>query len=167
MTATDKLKNFFEQKLMPQLPEVIYFEMSDGEELDRLITDSVSETVYPGVFLIRPQYRRTGPDNSNIYTTYDVKLYVFCKSAIAEDGEDNPVARENADLSAAEKISNRIAGLLSTYNQEDDNFELTYCPIEFDDNDWVAVPVRGEMSLDAPLGYEITFKLGLPAFDVS
>lgn len=164
MTATDKLEKFFAQKLIPKIPEVIYFKLSDGEELDRLIADSVSSDIYPGIFLIRPQNRRSGQDTSNIYASYDVKLYVFCKTEISE--LDDQEERENTDLSAAESIATKLAIILGNYNTEDD-YELTYCPIDYDDNDWVAVPVRGEMSMDAPLGYEITFKLGLPAFDIS
>lgn len=152
--------------IVDTIPEIKYFMMSDGDGIDRFLADSVSEETYPGIFLIRPQYRKAGDGSNPYYVNFDAKFYIFCKTPVSEDGEDDSIAREDEDLNKAEALSDAVGKILTNYNGNDETYNLTYCPIDFNYSDWVAIPVRAEMSIDNCMGYEVSFRLGLPAHDV-
>jgi hypothetical protein len=77
MTPTQLLWNFL--KPICQQDGIEYVAMSDGDRMDRFSAASVSQTVYPSVFVMRPRYRVRDTTNGLIMLNYELKIYILAK----------------------------------------------------------------------------------------
>lgn len=155
MNPTDSL---FWPYLLPILDSqkaengVIYIRMSDSNGIDRMLADSRSEDIYPGIFVLRPTYSGQMLDGALLLAKFDVTL--FC-SAI---GNPSDYASEDQTYAHAELIACAI-----TRRLQHDTFSGR-CYLEFDS---VRLqPVMYHSGVDAAYGYELKLKLGLPANEI-
>lgn len=153
MTPTDKFWAYLLPILQTTQPTrgVKYIGMSDADRLDRYLSDQRSEETYPGIFVIRPEYRGSFADRANMFANFDTKIYVFCK-AKAYDFTDQD---QNYDL--AEQICTDIVQLI-----QHDAFEGK-CLFELNNAEWKPFIYN---STDSAVGYELNIKIGLWMNDV-
>lgn len=151
MTPTD---NIFWDYLLPILEAekakngVTYIEMSDGNGMDRIMEDSRSEDVYPGIFVFRPKYSTKRIENHLIVAEFNTVLYIWCKK------QSNERDDQDAAFTQAETIATSIIQSL----QHDGRAYKNY--LEFDSIQLAPILY---LSVDASYGYEVKLRLGLPA----
>lgn len=111
MTPTD---NLFKSYLLPIMEaqkaanDVAYVEMSEGDGMDRMLEDSRSETVYPGIFLLRPKYTTRRIDNFLLQAVFNTTFYVWVKGKL-----DDRVAQEAAYTKAKPSVVAKFCFLYS------------------------------------------------------
>jgi len=152
MTPTDDI---FWKYLSPILDEqkaesgIVYAKMSDANGMDRIIGDSRSEDVYPGIFVMRPKYRGNILDNALLLALFELTLFVFFKGD-TDDHASEDQAYHNSETVAC-KIVNRL--------QHDRFAGKNY--LDFDSI--TLEPVQYQTGVDATCGYELKARLGIPA----
>ena len=137
----------FVMGLAPSIAGVNYCQISDGMAINQFQADARSETVYPGLFFVRPAYKLS--DNNMQFTTANFKAvaYVLIKP---EDPDDTDSMDEALD--ECERISVELQKkLLMTHEHTMGLFSL---------NDWESAPVT-EVTMDRAVGYEVRFKISL------
>lgn len=131
---------------------VTYVQLSDANGMDRLLEDSRSEDVYPGIFVMRPKYRGRMVDNALQLAEFQLIAYVFCY----------PDSQERADVDAcygqAEVIASAVLQKLHTDHRCYTNY-LDFDSIHME-------PVLYTTGSDAAYGYELKLKLGLQANEI-
>ncbi len=151
MTPTDDI---FKPYLMPILEAqkvangVTYVEMSEGNGMDRMLEDSRSENVYPGIFVLRPKWRTRRIENHILMVEFSTVFYVWCHGEL-----DEREAQEQA-YNKAETIVTAIIEKLQHDSRTYQNF------LDFDSIQAEPVVYLG---VDATYGYEVKLKLGLEA----
>lgn len=151
MTPTD---NIFWPYLSPILEtqrienNVAYIQMSDGNGMDRMMTDSVSEDVYPGIFVYRPKYTTKKVESHLLVAEFNTSIYIWCKI------EDNDRVDEEAAYSKAESIATAIIKKLQHDSLSYKNF------LDFDS--FHVEPILN-FSVDKACGFELKFRLALGA----
>lgn len=155
MTATDDL---FWPYLLPILEEqktengITYIQMSDSNGMDRMLTDSRSEDVYPGIYVLRPTYAGSMVDNSLMIARFNLTLFTFIHSKMDE------YSLVDAAFAKAEKTIGDIIKRL-----QHDRFSWK----NYMDFDSIRIePVMYMSGVDAACGYELNMKLGLPANEI-
>lgn len=149
MTPTDHIYWPYFQALAQAIPGVVSVQLSDGDRMERLITASVSEAIYPALFSMRPKYRILDTGSEQFYCVFEVTYYVFCQSEVLNE------ASQDAAFAQAEAIA---IALLHQLRQD----HLTRSDVEFEYNSAVLEPVT-MMTLDSTQGYEVKLKLTLSA----
>lgn len=147
MTPTIKFWEFIEPIIRQE--GIVYAALSDGDRMDRFTAASVSETVYPGVFVMRPRYRVRETTNGLTIANFEVKMYVLAK------GDLNDFSSQDASFEFCEGIAAKIAKKLN-------RLYLDEKACWFDLNDFSIDPVM-YVTLDSAWGYEISMKVGLTA----
>lgn len=131
---------------------VTYVQLSDANGMDRLLEDSRSEDVYPGIFVMRPKYRGRMVENALQLAEFQVIAYVFCY----------PTSQERDALDAcyqqAEGIASAVLKQLHTDHRSYTNY-LDFDSIQME-------PVLYTTGADAAYGYELKLKLGLQANEI-
>lgn len=151
MTPTD---NLFWSYLLPILEEqksesgVVYIQLSDGNGMDRMLEDSASEDVYPGIFVFRPKYSTKLVENHLLAAQFSTQMFVWCKASL-DDRESQDAAFQHAE---------RIISAVLMKLQHDMRNYYNYM-----DFDTVTVEPILYMGNDAAYGYELRFQLGLAA----
>ena len=151
MTPTDTL---FWQYLLPILEAqksehgVTYIELSDSNGMDRMIEDSVSENVYPGIFVMRPRYTTKRVENHILMAEFNTVFYIWCKEP------SNERADQDKAYDHAETIGTSIIQKLQHDSRSYQNF------LDFDTIQIEPVMYSGA---DASFGYEVKMRLGLAA----
>lgn len=145
MTPTQLLWNFL--KPICQQDGIEYVAMSDGDRMDRFSAASVSQTVYPGVFVMRPRYRVRDTTNGLIMLNYELKIYILAK------GDLNDFESQDSAFDFSESVATNIL-------QELNRKYLEEKTCWFDLNDSGMDPVM-YVTLDSAWGYELTIRLGL------
>lgn len=149
MTPTDSL---FWPYLKPILEQqktesgVAYVQMSDANGMDRMMEDSVSEDVYPGIFVYRPKWQLKRVENHILMTYFNTQFYVWCQAEL------NDRASQDAAFASAESILSKILEKL----QHDSRLYKNH--LEFDS---VSAEPVVYLGVDAAYGYEVKFTLGL------
>ncbi len=161
MTPTEKYWNFIQQ-IANQIPAIRKKVLADGDGLDRFVESTVSEDMYPCLLSIRPRYRASDNGMGMFFAYFEAKIYIVCKTQINDYGTDDLYARVDGDYNNAETLATELGSKINHYNRD-----RTTDPfgIEFSFNDWSAEPVQF-LTTDNCVGYEITFRIGLPAADV-
>lgn len=133
--------------LAPSIAGVNYCQVSDGMAINQFQADARNETVYPGIFFVRPGYKLT--DNNMQFTAanFQVVAYVLMKPS----DPDDPDSMDEA-LDETERITIDLQKKLLTTNQHTLGL--------FSLNDWESAPVT-EVTMDRAVGYEVRFRLGL------
>lgn len=150
MTATDVFWDYLKPKCL-SIDGVVYAELSDAERLDRMREDSVSQVIYPGIFVIRPRYKGSDNNAGYLQAKFDTLLYISVKT------ESNDRASEDAGLDLAEIISIELEKLIRHSPEFDEgNFEFS---------SWTAEPIKF-LGLDSCVGYEVRFTLKLDVSSV-
>ena len=153
MTPTDKFWGY----LLPILEKtrqahgVVYITLSDADRLDRYLSDQRSEAVYPGVFVIRPEYRGSMADQANSFAQFQTKLYVFC-AAKADDFKNQDDAYQLAEQICADVVR----------DIQHDAF-LGKCEFSLGNTQWKPFIY---MSTDSAVGYELEFRIGIWMNDI-
>ena len=151
MTATDIFWDYF-QPIARDIADVRHVSLSDGDRMERLIANSVSENIYPAVFVLRPKYRPFDTGAGHFYAIFDVTFFVFCQSNVGEtDSQD--IAFDQAETIALAVLHQLRQDHLAT---EKVDFEYGSAHME---------PVT-MMTLDSTQGYEVKLKLGLEAYQI-
>ena len=145
MTPTQLLWNFL--KPICQQDGIEYVAMSDGDRMDRSSAASVSQTVYPSVFVMRPRYRVRDTTNGLIMLNYELKIYILAK------GDLNDFESQDSAFDFCEGVATNIL-------QELNRKYLEEKTCWFDLNDSGMDPVM-YVTLDSAWGYELTIRLGL------
>lgn len=127
---------------------VVYIQISDGNGMDRLMEDTVSEDVYPGIFVFRPQYSTKKIEGHLLVAEFNTVFYVWCKEP------DNTREDQDAAYKNAETIVTSIIQKLHHDSIEYKNY------LEFDSIRMEPVMYVG---VDAAYGYEVKMRLGLAA----
>jgi hypothetical protein len=154
MTPTDTL---FWPYLSPVLEAqktenaVTYVQMSDGNGMDRMMEDSTSEAVYPGIFVFRPKWTTKMVENHLLLTVFNTQFYVWCKARL-----DNRESQDEA-FELAETIISSIMKKLQHDSRSYANF------LDFDS---ISVEPVLYLGADAAYGYEVKLKLGLAANEI-
>ncbi|WP_254561799.1 hypothetical protein [Dyadobacter diqingensis] len=151
MTPTDNLFwDYIAPILETQKAEkgVKYVKMSDGNGMDRLLEDSVSEDVYPGIFVLRPKYTTKYVESHILMVNFNTVFYVWCYP----DKND----RESQD-SAYTHAENIVATIINKLQHDE-----RVCK-NFLDFDSIQVEPVLYVSVDSAYGYEVKMKLGLVA----
>lgn len=154
MTPTDTLFwPYFSRVLEAQKAEngVVYIQMSDGNGMDRMMEDSTSETVYPGIYVFRPKWSTKMIENHLLTTVFNTQFYVWCKARL-----DSRTSQDDAFELAETIISSIIKQL-----QHDSRSYANY--LDFDSIS--AEPVL-YLGADSAYGYEVKLKLGLAANEI-
>jgi hypothetical protein len=154
MTPTDDLFwNYLEPILEIQKTDngVKYVAMSDGNGMDRMIEDSVSEDVYPGIFVFRPKYQMKRIENHLLVADFNTTIYIWCHGKL--DDRDN----QDESYQKAETIASAIILKLQHDERSYANF------LNFDSIHMEPVVYLGA---DAAYGYEVKLKLGLVANEI-
>ena len=129
-----------------------YIKMSDSNGMDRLLADSRSEDVYPGIYVLRPKYAGQLIENALMVARFDLTLFVF----VSADQDD--YTKEDAAYEHAEKVIGAIVKQL----QHDKFVYKNY--LDFDS---IRIePIMYMSGVDSAYGYELKMKLGLPANEV-
>lgn len=149
-TPTERFWGYLEPTLQG-IENVVYVQLSDGDRIDRLLADSQSQDVYPGVFVIRPKYGGMNENSGTLWHIFYTTAYVLVKASLSSY-EDQDEAYAQAEVIAT-KMSNKIF---------QDSLESK---VYFDFNSYTAEPVE-YLTTDAAWGYEIKFKFGLPVNDL-
>jgi len=151
MTPTDTI---FLPYLLPILEAekanngVTYIKMSDGNGMDRIMEDSLSEDVYPGIFIFRPKYSTKRIENHLLVAEFNTILYIWCKEG------NNEREDQDAAYSKAEKIATSIIQKLQHDGREYKNY------LDFDSIQLTPIIYLG---VDAAYGFELNFRLPLAA----
>ena len=151
MTPTDDLLWLYLKPILEQQKtkhDVAYIQMSDGNGMDRMLEDSVSENVYPGIFVLRPKYTTKKVENHLLLAEFNTVFYVWCKN------ETNERIDQDAAYAQAETIVTAIIQKLQHDSRSYANF------LEFDS---VHIEPVLYVSVDAAFGYEVKMRLGLAA----
>ncbi|CAG4992230.1 hypothetical protein DYBT9275_00919 [Dyadobacter sp. CECT 9275] len=150
MNPTDHI---FWPYLLPILQEqktrngIVYIQMSDANGMDRLMGDSRSEDVYPGIYVLRPKYAGQLIDNHLMLAKFDLTLFVFVQGR-PDDYESEDLAYQHAETVVSEIVK----------HLQHDRFEYRNY-LEFDS---IRIePVIYSTGVDAAYGYELKLKLGL------
>lgn len=152
MNPTD---NIFWPYLLPILENqkvengIVYIQMSDSNGMDRLLGDSRSEDVYPGIYVVRPKYAGQLVDNHLMLARFDLILYVFVQ------GKPDSYESEDAAYAQAEKIVSQIVNKLQHDRFAGQNY-MDFDTIRME-------PVMYTTGMDSTYGYELKLKLGLAA----
>jgi hypothetical protein len=126
-----------------------YIKMSDSNGMDRLLADSRSEDVYPGIYVLRPKYAGQLIDNALMLARFDLTLFVFVR------GDQDDYTKEDAAYEHAETVVGAIVRQL----QHDKFVYKNY--LDFDS---IRIePIMYMSGVDSAYGYELKMKLGLPA----
>ena len=143
--------------LLPILEEqkakngVVYIQKSDGNGMDRMISDSVSSDVYPGIFVMLPRYKMQEVENHIQMVFFSAILYVWCK----------PPQDQEPDQDAAYQQAETIASDIITRLKHERRIYKNY--LDFDS---IHLDPVLHLSADATYGYELKFRLGLPANEI-
>lgn len=155
MTPTD---NIFWPYLLPILEEqktengIQYIKLSDSNGMDRMLADSRSEDVYPGIYVLRPKYAGQLIENALTVARFDLTLFVFIQA------DHSNYTNEDAAYSYAEKVVGAVVKQL----QHDRFVSKNYM-----DFDSIRIePIMYMSGVDSAYGYELKMKLGLPANEV-
>jgi len=133
--------------LAPSIAGVNYCQVSDGMAINQFQADARSETVYPGLFFVRPGYKLMDNDMQFTTSSFSVVAYVLMKPT----DPDDPDSMEEA-LDETERITIDLQKkLLTTHEHTLGLFSL---------NNWESAPVT-EVTMDRAVGYEVRFKLSL------
>ena len=127
---------------------VTYVNFSDANGMDRMIADSVSEDIYPGIFVFRPKYVTKNVNGHLLVAEFQAVIYVWCKP------EDNERTDEDAAYTHAETIATSIIQKLQHDSRVSKNF------LEFDS---IHLEPVLYLSADRAFGYEMKFRMGLAA----
>lgn len=130
---------------------VVYAQMSDGNGMDRMIEDTVSELVFPGIFVFRPKWSLQRVENHILMTNFNTQLYVWCKGKL-----DDRAAQDEA-FARAETIVSSIILKLQHDSRQYKNF------LDFDSVTSEPVVYLGA---EAAYGYEVKLKLGLESNEI-
>ena len=130
---------------------VKYVEMSDANGLDRMMEDTRSGDVYPGIFVFRPKYTTQLIENHLLLVNFNTQFYVWCKGKL--DDRDN----QDAAFDKAEEILTAIIEQL----QHDRRMYKNY--LDFDS---ISVEPVVYLGVDAAYGYEVKLKIGLSANEI-
>ena len=126
-----------------------YIQMSDANGMDRLLGDSRSEDIYPGIFVLRPKYAGVMVDNAMMLARFEATILCFQRARI-DDYE-----QEDAAMDFTEQVlSDVVKDLVHDMRQYKNYFEFESLRME---------PVMYNTGVDAGYGYELKVKLGLPA----
>lgn len=152
MTPT---KNIFWPYLAPILETqktkagIEYIQMSDANGMDRLLADSRSENIYPGIFVLRPKYAGVMVDNAMMLARFEATVLCFKRAKI--DDYD----QEDAALDFTEQVlSDVVKDLVHDMRQYKNYLDFDSLRME---------PVMYNTGVDAGYGYELKIKLALPA----
>ena len=127
---------------------VIYIQMSDGNGLDRLVEDTVSENVYPGIFVFRPQYSTKKIEGHLLVSDFNTVFYVWCKE-------------ENNEREDQDKAYNQAETIVTSIIQKLHHDSLKYK--NYLDFDSIRMEPVMFVGTDAAYGYEVKMRLGLAA----
>ncbi|MCE7061250.1 hypothetical protein [Dyadobacter sp. CY343] len=130
---------------------VMYVEMSDANGLDRMMADSRSEDVYPGIFVFRPKYTTQLIENHLLVVNFNTQFYAWCKAGLDDRDE------QDAAFDKAETILSAIIEKLQHDAREYRNY------LDFNS---ISVEPVVYLGADAAYGYEVKMKLGLPANEI-
>lgn len=134
---------------MERLNGIKYIQMSDSNGMDRFLSDSRSEDIYPGIYVLRPKYSGQMVENALMLAQFDTTLFVFFQG-----DQDNYESEDDAYNQAESIVGSVIKSL-----QHDRFISKNY--LDFDS---VKVePVMYSTGLDSTYGYELKMRLGLPA----
>jgi len=153
MTATDKFWAYFSLILEAQRAAhgVVKIQLSDADRMDRFVTDSRSEDVYPGIFVMRPFLKGKTTDNAMLFGNFKTKFYVFVK------GDLDSYESQDAAYQLAETIAQDIVKQV----QHDSRTYKCY----FDLNTLKMEPVA-YFVLDAAWGYEVEMTIGVTVNEI-
>ncbi|WP_375445751.1 hypothetical protein [uncultured Fibrella sp.] len=149
MTATDSIYWPYFQALALGIEGVTTVRLSDGDRMERLISASVSEKIYPAVFSMRPKYRILDTGAEQFYAVFEITFYVFCQSEVSNE------ASQDAAFNQAETIA---LAVLHQLKQD----HLTTATVDFDYGSAGLEPVS-MMTIDSTQGYEVKLKLTMSA----
>ncbi len=153
MTITQKFWNFI-QPICANIEGVKYVEISDGERMDRFRSDSTSQDVYPGVFIIRPAYK--GMDNfaGQQYASCNAIFYILVNAEMNSYAELDNYKVVNEAFDEAERISIELQRQLRHS-----------LDIMFDFNTWKSEPVSA-VTIDNAWGIEIKVTITIPISEI-
>ena len=151
MTPTDDL---FWPYLLPIFENqkskngVAYVQKGDGNGMERMLEDTTSENVYPGIFTFLPKYSTRKVENHLLLADFNTTFYVWCKP------DDSERETEDATYAQAEKIVNDIVAKLHRDSR---------CYQNYLDFDSIRIEPVHYLGVDTALGYEVKMKLALAA----
>lgn len=128
--------------------EIKYIQMSDANGMDRFWGDSLSSEVYPGIFVLRPPYAGSLVDNALMLARFSVTIFIFFQGD-GSDYEAEDLCYRKSEKTAADIIQQIQHDKFAGKNH-----------IDFDS---IRVEPIQYTNADATYGYELNFKLGLPA----
>lgn len=131
---------------------VKYTQLSDANGMDRMIEDSATEDIYPGIFVMRPKWSGRNQAEALLTTLFDVTFFVFCAA--------DSIERENQDAAydRAEEIASSVITKLQADRREYRNY------LDFDSIR--SEPVLYHSGLDSAMAYEVKFKMALAAGEI-
>lgn len=127
---------------------VVYIQKGSGNGMERMMEDTTSENVYPGIFTFLPIYSTKLTENHLLLAEFNTVFYVWCKP------EDSERETEDAAYAHAEKIVSEIVETLQKDRREYKNF------MDFDS---IRIEPVHYLSVDTAVGYEVKMKLALAA----
>ncbi|KAB7728024.1 hypothetical protein F5984_19915 [Rudanella paleaurantiibacter] len=151
MIATTLLWEYF-RPIAEGLDGVVYVGQSDAAKMERLVTESMTEEIYPAVFLMRPRYRPIDNGADNQVAEFNVIFYVLCQAV--NDSEENV----DAAFDQAEELA---LSILRQFRQ--DHRETAF--VDFDYSSAMLEPIQ-MMTLDTAMGYEVKCKISLIANEI-
>lgn len=115
--------------------------------MDRALTSSRKEKIYPAVFLLRPKYSIEDNGAGLSVAWFDATFYVICQGKMGNE-LDEDLAFDKAEELAAE-ITTTIRGQEDNYNVLIDPTAKTFMePVSM-------------LTVDATYGYEVRLRVGL------
>ncbi|GAB3790205.1 hypothetical protein GCM10028818_59990 [Spirosoma horti] len=151
MSATKELWDYL-KPTCEQVEGVVYTMLSDGNRWERVLADSRSTDVYPGVFCLRPKYKLVNNGAEQVLGWFDVTFFIFCHCKRLGDYE-----AEDAAFDEAERIALDIYKLLEAQDGKE---------ILFDEGKPLLMEPVSWITIDAVYGYEVKVKFALPVNSV-
>lgn len=157
MSPTEKFWGWFLERVQA-VPDVVYCEMSDGSRaLHRWEADSRGMNIYPGVYLLRPQYAPRKLRNGMMLAVFHYNFRVGVQKP------NNEAQNADAALNEAEIIAAKIQREMIHFSKN--NFGGIMG--EFLYQNEMYVPIRMlELEPDYVWGYEVSGQVGMPVHDL-
>lgn len=159
MTATEKLEAYL-KPVLEGLDGIVYVQFSDGDSVDRAKSDSVSMPIFPGVFVIAPEYVVKDNGFGEIIAEFEVGMYFLEHIDIESYADEQPGWQDQEDC-----YNRAEATTLDAYQKLRHDNDLVPAPVHFKGSPWKSERIS-QVTNDNAMGYLVTTRLGIPASEI-
>ena len=146
-TCTTSFWNFF-NPLAGSVPGINTVNRSGGDKMDRLLSISRSQDIYPAAFLLRPKYSLEDNGAGLSIAWFDATYYVICVGDMSSDVD------EDVAFDEAERLATAICAKIQ--QSPDTDYKVIIDPAQK-----IFLEPITMVTLEASYGYEVRIKVGL------